>query len=76
MRARFEAAILTITSSQRAHYPTAPSTVYGVWKDSEMRAWLVDNGYLRSDAQVKRDELIKLMHEKFGSHALRPPYQY
>ncbi len=29
-----------------------------------MRSWLVDNGYLRSDAQVKRDELVKAINEK------------
>jgi len=30
-----------------------------------MRDWLVGHGYLRSEAQVKRDELIKLMNDKY-----------
>ena len=43
----------------------ASDTVYGGWKDSEMRAWLIENGYMRSDAQVKRDELVALMASKY-----------
>ena len=30
-----------------------------------MRDWLVGHGYLRSEAQVKHDELIKLMNDKY-----------
>lgn len=27
------------------------------WSESEMRGWLIDNGYLKSDAEVKKDEV-------------------
>lgn len=30
-----------------------------------MRQWLIDNGYLRSDAKKTRDDLVKLMNEKY-----------
>jgi len=30
-----------------------------------MHSWLVENGYMRTDPQVKRDELVKLMNEKY-----------
>lgn len=30
-----------------------------------MRDWLIAKGYLRSDAQVKRDDLYKLMNDKY-----------
>ena len=30
-----------------------------------MRQWLIDHGYLRSDAQKTRDDLIKLMQENY-----------
>ena len=32
-----------------------------------MRQWLIDNGYLRSDAQVKRDEMIDIMDRKYNA---------
>ena len=35
------------------------------WLDNSIRQWLVDHGYIRSDAQVKRDELIKLANERY-----------
>lgn len=46
------------------NYGNARDTVWGSWSDSEVRLWLIDNGYLKSDAQVKRDELVKLINEK------------
>ncbi|KAF8302001.1 hypothetical protein DL93DRAFT_2102672 [Clavulina sp. PMI_390] len=46
------------------NYATAYDTVYGGWRDSDTREWLVGQGNLRSDAQVKSDELVALMSEK------------
>lgn len=31
-----------------------------------MRQWLIDNGYMKSDAQAKRDELVGLMSSKYN----------
>lgn len=39
------------------HYTRAKSTVWGGWYDSEMRDWLVNHGFLKSDYQAKRDEV-------------------
>jgi hypothetical protein len=36
-----------------------------------MRAWLIERGYLKSDAQAKRDELIKLMNSKYNDASAR-----
>ena len=36
-----------------------------------MRSWLIDHGYLRSDAQKTRDELVKLMQDKYTDVASR-----
>ena len=30
-----------------------------------MRSWLIEHGYLRSDAQKTRDELMKMMEDKY-----------
>jgi hypothetical protein len=49
--------------------------MYAAWKDSDMRDWLVNRGYLRSDAQIKRDELIKLMQDKYATSSSKvAPY--
>lgn len=45
------------------HYSTAKSTVWSAWKDSDMRDWLVNNGYLKSDAQAKRDDVSRLYND-------------
>lgn len=36
-----------------------------------MRSWLIEHGYLRSDAQKSRDELIKLMQDKYNDSYAR-----
>lgn len=40
-----------------ANWAKAQDNVSAGWTESSMKLWLVDNGYLRSDAQVKRDEV-------------------
>jgi len=47
------------------NYASAQDTIWGGWKDSDIRDWLIEHGYLRSDAQVKRDELLKLINDKY-----------
>ncbi len=54
----------------RDNYASAVDTVWGGWKDSDIRSWLIDHGYLRSDAQVQRDELVKLMNAKYAMHLI------
>lgn len=39
------------------HYTRAKSTAFGGWYDSEMRDWLVQHGFLKSDYEAKRDEV-------------------
>ena len=51
----------------RENYANAADTMWGAWSDSDMRAWLIEHGYLKSDAQVKRDELVKLMNNKYAT---------
>ena len=51
----------------RENYANAADTIWGAWSDSDMRAWLIERGYLKSDAQVKRDELVKLMNNKYAT---------
>ena len=55
----------------RDNYVHAYDTTWGAWKDSDMHQWLIEHGYLRSDAQRTRDELIKLMQDKHGEAAAK-----
>ena len=34
-----------------------PDNVNAAWKDSEMQDWLVQHGYMKSDAQLKADDV-------------------
>jgi hypothetical protein len=49
----------------RDNYASASDTIWGSWSESDMRNWLIENGYLRSGAQVKRDELVKAINDKY-----------
>lgn len=46
------------------NYANAQDTIWSSWSDSDIRSWLIENGYLKSDSQAKRDQLVKLIHEK------------
>ena len=48
------------------NYSSASDTIWTGWSDSDLRSWLINHGYLRSDAQVKRDDLVKLMNAKYN----------
>lgn len=48
----------------RDNYSNAKDTFWSTWSDNQLRTWLVDHGYVRSDAQVKRDEMIKIANDK------------
>lgn len=39
------------------HYTRAKSTAFSGWYDSELRDYLVQHGWLKSDAQAKREEV-------------------
>ena len=56
----------------RDNYVHVKDTFWSAWSDNSIRQWLVDHGYIRSDAQVKRDELIKLANEKYVGY----PFQF
>ncbi len=39
------------------HYTRAKSTAFSGWHDSDMRSWLVEHGYLKSDGEAKREDV-------------------
>lgn len=50
---------------RRDNYNSAASTFWSAWSDNQIRDYLIEQGYSSSDAQVKRDELVKLANEKY-----------
>lgn len=57
--------VRVLTSSSRDNYLSAKDTFWSAWPDQTIHDWLVEHGYMRSDAQYKRDQLIKLANEKY-----------
>jgi len=45
----------------KKYYFATTDTVYSNWSDSDLRHWLISNGIIKSDAQVTRDKMLKLV---------------
>lgn len=45
----------------KQYYYDVNGTVYSTWSDSQLKAWLVDQGIVKSDAQIKRDKMLRLV---------------
>lgn len=43
--------------------------IYSTWSDNEMRKYLESKGVLKTGTQKKRDELLNMMHNAYGSVA-------
>ena len=61
-----------VTSFWVTHYiPLNPfmeqDTVYSSWSDSQMRDWLIEHNIIKSDAQVQREKLQKLVQENYAN---------
>ena len=56
---------------RRDNYDSAASTFWSAWSDNQIRDYLIEHGYIQSDAQVKRDELAKLANEKYAHPVLQ-----
>ena len=41
--------------------------VWSTWDDSTMKQWLVDHNVIKSDAQVKREKMIKLVQDNYAA---------
>lgn len=46
------------------NYTNATDIFWSAWSESDIRSWLINHGYLRSDAQARRDELVKMINDK------------
>jgi hypothetical protein len=45
----------------KTYYYSTKNAVYDSWSDSELKKWLVDHGVIKSDAQVSREKMLKMI---------------
>ena len=45
----------------RTYYYNTSQRVWDTWSDSDMKAWLVANGVIKSDAEIKKEKMQKLI---------------
>lgn len=51
----------SLLGEMKKYYYTLTDNVWNTWSDSELKAWLVDHGFLKSDVEKNRDELVKMI---------------
>lgn len=49
------------------YYYTAQDSAYSSWTESESKAWLVDHNIIKSDAQLKKEKLQKLVADNYAT---------
>jgi len=56
----------TLTAYFKKYYYSLTDTVWGTWSDSQLKGWLIKNGYVKSDTQIKRDQMVKMVEENYS----------
>lgn len=51
----------TLAERMKNYYYDSTTHVWDSWTDSELKAWLVEHNIIKSDAQIKREKLQKLV---------------
>jgi hypothetical protein len=51
----------TLISQMKSYYYNVNDNVWDTWNDNELKSWLVEHSIVKSDAQIKRDKLMKLV---------------
>ena len=47
------------------YYTSSRDTVIASWHTSDLRQWAIEHNLIKSDVEVKREQLEKLAHEKY-----------
>lgn len=45
----------------QTYYYDTNESVWNTWKESDMKKWLVSQGIVKSDAQIKKEKMLKLI---------------
>lgn len=61
----YDAKRATLAQQLKHYYYSFSDKVWSCWSDSELKSWLVKNGYLKSDQQINREKMVKLVEWVF-----------
>lgn len=56
----------TATNAPIRAFDSTKDYVYSTWDEAKLKGWLVEKGYIKSDSQKKKDELLELMNTYWG----------
>ncbi|KAG6819865.1 hypothetical protein H0H93_007850 [Arthromyces matolae] len=56
-----------LLEQMQKYYYDVNDSVYCAWSDSQLKAWLVDHGIVKSNAQVNREKMRKLVENNYLS---------
>lgn len=45
----------------KQYYYGLSDDVWSTWSDSELKSWLVKHGYVKSNQQINREKMLKLV---------------
>lgn len=57
---------MTLTNQQQ-YFATTQDSAYSSWSDSELKQWLVSHDIIKSDAQLQREKLEKLIGDNYSN---------
>ena len=50
-----------LITKMKTYYHGPTEMVWSAWSDSQLKHWLIEHGIVKSDAQVSRDKMIKMV---------------
>jgi Putative nuclear envelope organisation protein len=50
-----------LVKQMKDYYYETNQSVWSTWSDSDMRQWLISNNVIKSDAQVTREKMVKMV---------------
>ena len=59
----------SVVNQAHKSFDQSKDYVYSTWSDNEMRTWLEKKGLIKTKSEKKKDELLQMMHDAYGSVA-------
>ncbi|KAG5653146.1 hypothetical protein H0H81_002138 [Sphagnurus paluster] len=56
-----------LLEKMKQYYYGTNDTVYSAWSESQLKNWLVKQGIVKSEAQIKREKMLKLVQDNYLS---------
>lgn len=56
-----------LKAKMATYYYDVNDRVWGTWTDSDLKAWLVSHSVIKSDTQIAREKLVKLIEDNYSN---------